>query len=190
MPNAKLISSPYLKTQQELHETGPYGSSGHYWLGHVAELMEVLGAHSLIDYGAGKATLGPYCTRLGYHYQPYDPVTFPTRPKPAQVVVCLDVLEHIEPESLSTVLDDIQKLALTAVFLVVATRPSGKSLSDGRNAHLIVEDYTWWKRHLLERWKSVRTRQFNGGFEMVLATQHPSQGNAFPRKKVKELRGV
>jgi hypothetical protein len=68
----------------------------------------------------------------------------------ADLVVCTDVLEHVEPELLDTVLRHLRSLARKAVFVVIATRPSNKTLSDGRNAHLIVETAEWWIAHLIE----------------------------------------
>lgn len=71
------------------------------------------------------------------------------------MVVCTDVLEHIEPEYLEAVLDDIQRLSKKAAVVVVATREAMKSLPDGRNTHLIVEPYTWWLPKLTDRFNMV-----------------------------------
>ena len=56
----------------------------------------------------------------------------------------IELMEHIEPECLEEVLDNLQWLSLKAVFLVIATRPAKKMLADGRNAHLIafMDDYS------------------------------------------------
>jgi hypothetical protein len=63
---------------------------------------------------------------------------------PADVVVCNDVLEHVEPEHLDEVLKHMASLAKKAIVLTVATVPAVKTLADGRNAHLIVENARWW----------------------------------------------
>jgi hypothetical protein len=60
------------------------------------------------------------------------------------MVVCTDVLEHIEPEHLDAVLRHVCSLAKKAVFLQIATRPAKKCLPDGRNAHLTVQSAEWW----------------------------------------------
>jgi hypothetical protein len=65
-------------------------------------------------------------------------------PAPADLVVCTDVLEHIEPEHLDAVLAHIFRLAQRAVFLQIALFPAKKTLPDGRNAHLIVQPANWW----------------------------------------------
>ena len=81
--------------------------------------------------------------------------------------MCSDVLEHIEPELLENVLDDLCGLSQKAVYLCVATRPAKKILSDGRNAHLIVEDESWWLPKLMERWKMLSFQDAGGEFVFV-----------------------
>ena len=171
MTSLVTISEDYRAQNAELHQRPGYGSSGHLWLGHVLELCEAVNARSLIDYGCGKGTLGRYLKPFGIKYTPYDPATFPKRPKePADIVVALDVLEHIEPDTLNNVLDDMHALGTKLFFAVVSTRPATKTLQDGRNAHLIVEDWWWWKKHLHNhgtRWRGVRTRQHADYFDFV-----------------------
>lgn len=167
-----LISKSYLKDNANLHSKPGYGSSGHLWLGHVLELAEQFECKTVLDYGAGKATLGPYIERYGLEYTPYDPVTFPERPsKPDDMVVCLDVLEHIEPVCLPDVLKDIHTLSNTLVFFVVSTRPSTKTLKNGQNAHLIIKPWARWRGFLSKSkgglWEAVRVRQHPDYFDFV-----------------------
>ena len=76
----------------------------------------------------------------------YDPAIegLDAPPNPADIVVCGDVLEHVEPQCLDAVVDDLRRVTKKAALLVVATRPAVKTLADGRNAHLIVESADWW----------------------------------------------
>jgi hypothetical protein len=60
------------------------------------------------------------------------------------MVTCIDVLEHIEPDCLDNVLDDLERLAEVLVFLTIHTGPAAKVLSDGRNAHLTQQPIEWW----------------------------------------------
>lgn len=103
----------------------------------------------ILDYGCGKSTLQQ---QLPFKIQQYDPAVpkYSTLPDPADIVVCTDVLEHIEPDNLGNVLLHIHSLAKKAAFLVIATRPAKKILEDGRNAHLIVKDMVWWLGALKE----------------------------------------
>lgn len=185
----KVISKGYRKQNEELHEAKGYGSSGHLWLGHILEIADATGARSVLDYGAGKATLGPYIERYGLSYTPYDPATHPAMPTGLfDLVVCLDVLEHIEPDMLDTVLRHMYSLTGGVLFAVVSTRPSSKTLSDGRNAHLITEEWPFWRQHLHDGpyWRGVRTREHHDHFSYVGRAMAP---RGIPKSAIQKLRG-
>ena len=76
----------------------------------------------------------------------YDPAIpgKDAEPEPQDIVVCINVLEHAEPDCLADVLSHIQALSLGGVLFIIDTVPAQKTLADGRNAHLIVEDLDWW----------------------------------------------
>lgn len=154
MKPSDLISPQYLELQRELHaRPNGYGGKGDKWAAGVADLVESLGAWSVLDYGAGEGSLKkallPLLTR-SVRVSEYDPAMpgKDANPEFADLVVCTDVLEHIEPDRLLTVLAHLKVLARKAVFVVVATRPSNKTMTDGRNAHLIVEPGAWWQARL------------------------------------------
>jgi cytochrome oxidase Cu insertion factor (SCO1/SenC/PrrC family) len=65
-------------------------------------------------------------------------------------VVCTDVLEHIELDRLRAVMNHIQGLARKVILLSVALDPANKTLSDGRNAHLIQKPPAWWEARIDE----------------------------------------
>src|SRR6187402_3606554 len=133
----ELISEDYRRLNQQLHaDRADYGASGQKWANTVRELAKSLPATTILDYGAGKRTLE---RALGFGISNYDPAVaeISAPPEPADLVVCTDVLEHIEPERIDALLDDLRRLTIRAVFLSVATRPAKKTLADGRNAHLI-----------------------------------------------------
>lgn len=90
-------------------------------------------------------------------------------PEPADGVVCLDVLEHIEPEFLDGVLEHIRDLAIKCAFFAVSTVPSSRTLGDGRNAHLIIEPKEWWLKVLTLKYDIADTKDVEDGF-LVLAT--------------------
>jgi hypothetical protein len=80
------------------------------------------------------------------------------KPVPAELVTCIDVLEHIEPEYLLNVLDHLEELTEVAIFASVHMGPAGKTLDDGRNAHLTQEPLEWWLPKFMERF-SIQTVQ-------------------------------
>lgn len=154
-----MISEGYRKLNEELHQSKPsYGAGGH---ADVKMVKQLIGEHrpkSILDYGCGKATLSK---SLGWFHPPvhnYDPAIpeYAREPYPGDLVVCTDVLEHIEPAYLEAVLNDLRNLTRKAIYLSIATRPAKKFLSDGRNAHLIIEKPEWWLPKLRERFNIVK----------------------------------
>lgn len=159
-----LISELYRKTNQLLHASNPsYGAGGALWAGRVKELAKEIGPDcSILDYGCGKAKLKEALRKDGLVVHCYDPAIreFASRPAPADLVVCTDVLEHIEPQFLYHVLMDLALLTQHTAFLVACTRPAKKRLPSGENAHLIVEGPDWWREQIGEMF-SVREYELN-----------------------------
>lgn len=154
MTRADLISQAYLGEQRRLHAMPEgYGGKGDKWAQAVLDLARQYDCWSVLDYGCGegalaRAVLARADRRLAV--REYDPAVDgkSDRPSFADLVVCTDVLEHVEPDRLDAVLAHLKSLARRALFIVVATRPSNKTLSDGRNAHLILETPAWWQARI------------------------------------------
>jgi 2-polyprenyl-3-methyl-5-hydroxy-6-metoxy-1,4-benzoquinol methylase len=161
-----LISDEYLEQNRRLHEGGSYGISGLRWAPNVARLAAELGCKTILDYGCGKQTLAEGLKDSGLIVRGYDPAIkgMDAPSEQAEIVVCIDVLEHIEPEYLDNVLIDIARCVVRAVFLVVHTQPALKTLSDGRNAHLIQQPYEWWLPKFTAHWDRVSEALGSNGF--------------------------
>jgi hypothetical protein len=150
-----MISASYRKINEEMHADKPhFGTSGFKYANQIAALAMSMQTQDVLDYGCGKSTLA---SNLPYKIKQYDPAIpkYSKSPSPADLVVCTDVLEHVEPEYLGEVLDHIQSLMKRKGFFMIATRPANKTLPDGRNAHLIVEDAKWWLSALWDRFRVV-----------------------------------
>lgn len=139
-----LITEEYRKLNKELHKTREdYGTSSGAIAGLVKDLINKYEFETVLDYGCGKGLLkkaiGPIITE-------YDPAISgkDNPPSPAELVICSDVLEHIEPECIDDVLGDLERVTQDFLFALIATGPAKKVLSDGRNAHLIQEGLPWW----------------------------------------------
>lgn len=152
-----LISDAYRALNQQLHaEREDYGKGGHQWAKQVEAVAGMLNSTSILDYGAGKGSLAKALS--GLPVREYDPAV-PGKdapPSPADIVVCTDVLEHVEPESLNAVLDHLHQLANKVVVIALHTRAAGKTLPDGRNAHLSQHPPRWWIAELNNRWDIVQ----------------------------------
>jgi hypothetical protein len=146
------ISESYRELQKQLHENPHYGEASLVFAEVVKRIFEKIKAKSISDYGAGKCNLKLGLERNGltdFDYYPYDPA-FPEYgpPRAADLTCCIDVLEHIEPEYLENVLQDLQKITVRFGFFTIATGPAMKILTDGRNAHLIQQPSSWWLERL------------------------------------------
>lgn len=143
-----LISPAYANLNKKLHQDNEaYGTSGIQYAQDVMNLCFQYSTQDVLDYGCGKSTLA---NNLPFTIQQYDPCVerFSAKPWPADILVCTDVLEHIEPDCINDVIAHIGALTKKVAFLLVANGPALKTLEDGRNAHLIQENPRWWLEKL------------------------------------------
>tara|TARA_R100001224_G_scaffold77436_1_gene48040 strand:- start:55 stop:540 length:486 start_codon:yes stop_codon:yes gene_type:complete len=109
---------------------------------------------TFIDYGCGKGhlvnTINDLYPNSCIGYDPAIEQWSELPKEKKEMLICTDVLEHIEPDYLVDVLKNIDSLFTKVAYLSIATCPASKSLPDGRNAHLIQEEPEWWKQTLLE----------------------------------------
>jgi hypothetical protein len=163
-----LISEAYRKEQEILHSRGNYGTASLQYGEIVSTLVETTGAKTLLDYGCGSMQNLRKVLDCDVLYLGYDPaIPEYSRKVPSNLVVCIDVLEHIEPELLDNVLDDLQSLTQGWAFMTVHTGPARKTLSDGRNAHLIQEPPCWWLPKFFSRWDVRQFQATQSGFNVL-----------------------
>lgn len=159
---ATLISDNYCSLNSRLHESNArYGSNGKKWADEIRAIAQETTSETILDYGCGKGSLSSALPEL--NVSEYDPA-IPGKnfaPSNADLVVCTDVLEHIEPDFLDNVLLHLTTLANKRVFFTISTRPAVKELEDGRNTHLIIRDQSWWRERLDENWSILRWHHSN-----------------------------
>jgi len=168
------ISEEYREIQRELHLNPNYGSTSRLYAGLIAQIIHEIGCQTLCDYGAGKGRLQGELAGLGVSgvdYRPFDPA-FPEYgpPRPGQLSVCIDVLEHAEPEYLDQILADLDRVTERLGFFTIHTGPARKQLPDGRNAHLIQKPPSWWLSKLCACFEIVqlqRTQDLKGFWVIV-----------------------
>lgn len=150
-----------VKEYAGFHSTdASYGATGHKTLPWILPHLKALQPKSLIDYGCGKGILGPLVGgRLGIaEVGRYDPAVPQFAVKPDRrfdVLINVDVLEHIPEEELDGVLADMAAIADHAV-LVIDTAPARTLLSDGRNAHVTLHEADWWEAKLKPHFPTIR----------------------------------
>jgi 2-polyprenyl-3-methyl-5-hydroxy-6-metoxy-1,4-benzoquinol methylase len=147
------ISDEYKTLNHDLHLTHPeYGTSGAKAVPLVLNVLQVAPVKTILDYGCGKGTFKPamLAKRPDLEIFEYDPA-IPEKdaaPAPADLILCGDVLEHVEPAHLVQVLGEIRALMKVCGVFVVHLGPAVKTLPDGRNAHLIQKPVEWWAEQL------------------------------------------
>ncbi len=155
----KLISDEYRSMNRALHELPRYGTQGHKFADYIYRLIINNDVKTTLDYGCGKGTLKAALRKLGltcrvYEYDPAVPGRLKC-PEEVDLVVCTDVLEHVEPDYLDNVISHIARIGKKAAFITVHNMPAAKTLADGRNAHLIQETPEWWSSKLSD-WFNVQ----------------------------------
>jgi len=170
------ISPSYLNQQRKLHENPNYGIASLSFAPIVADVIRQTGCKSVSDYGAGKKRLLEGLRQSGVEpkpYLPYDPV-FPEYgvPQSADLVCCIDVLEHIEPDLVDNVIFELAGITTNIAFFSIHMGPAAKTLPDGRNAHLIQRPSSWWLKKLTDHFDilHLQSHQMMGrGFWMIVS---------------------
>ncbi len=154
---AKPISDQQLDLNRSLHQSDPRFGTLQKATGVARGLplamlrMHQLGlASSLLDYGTGKGQLVETLrSELPDSIQVtgYDPAVdqWSAKPEsPSDILTCLDVLEHVEVNSLDAILDDFKSLAKLFCYVAIDLQPAVKTLANGRNAHILLAPPQWW----------------------------------------------
>jgi len=68
-------------------------------------------------------------------------------------IYCVDVLEHIPPEIIGTVLDQMAVLTKSGGFLQIACFRDGCGRMIGEDLHLTLNSPDWWRKKIAERWE-------------------------------------
>jgi len=151
-------SDAYTKELERLHARKSFGTAS----GVPGILQSFLDdrpdVKSILDFGCGKGTPLQSLSNKDMTIYNYDPITNPIElPKQVDLVYSRDVLEHIEPEQIDSVLNKLFTISNKYQHHLIACHPAKKGLSDGRNAHLIIERPKWWKQKIqtIPGWKII-----------------------------------
>jgi hypothetical protein len=170
-----LSSDEYRAQQEAMHMMRRgYGGKGSKWADAVSWLCRLFDCGSVLDYGCGQGSLKHKLESAGARCEVREfDIGIPSKrvmPSFADLVVCTDVLEHIEPAYLGNTLNHICRLTRKVALLSVALDPSNKCLpvldergcavrdDDGDvkcgdvNAHLIQKPSAWWEAKVDEHW--------------------------------------
>ena len=152
-------SKEYLEELKKLHNIKSFGRNAGI-PDVVKNLIIENKINSFLDYGAGKGLTSEAIKEAfpNIDLYTYDPATFPIDlPEKVELTYSSDVLEHVEPSLIDETVNDLSNRSTRYQYHLIACHPAKKSLSDGRNAHLIIENANWWRTKLeaLQDWKIV-----------------------------------
>jgi 16S rRNA A1518/A1519 N6-dimethyltransferase RsmA/KsgA/DIM1 with predicted DNA glycosylase/AP lyase activity len=157
-----MISPEYRQLLERTHAKGPWGLASLNEIDRIVLMLNRFQITHVLDYGAGQQNLSKKLPDLipNLIVDSYDPgiPAIANTPAPAPFVCCIDVLEHVEPEYIDQVLDDLQRVVANLGYFTVAVDPATKILEDGRNAHLIVQPVEWWAQKIQARFAIVERK--------------------------------
>lgn len=145
-----MISNEYRKLNEQQHKKDPqYGTSGWKSASTVLQLHKRLNAGSVLDYGCGKGML-KHTLPHTIDVREFDPAV-PGKDAPpakADIVVVADVMEHVEPDHVTSVLAHVGDLTGMVAYFVISLAHGTRTLPDGSLCHRTVETVDWWRDRL------------------------------------------
>lgn len=152
----KLITDEYQSLLRQKHIAKPWGGSGKSW---IPTLEKFVFSHtrigSALDFGCGRHTFKEAMGELHptVAVSEYDPGVpgFDALPGGQfDLVVCTDVMEHVEDKFTVDTLELIRALTRKVVLFNIVTTPCRSTLPDGRNTHINLKKSDEWIRILGE----------------------------------------
>ena len=123
---------------------------------------------NFLDYGCGKNGLINLLKKnedlKSVKFTGYDPAIDKFKNKPTNkfdIVTCIDVLEHISRSKIPQIFEEIDELTDGFFFFAIDLIPAKKTLSDHRNAHIMLAPSDWWCQQISTQFSY--TRFFQGG---------------------------
>lgn len=161
---SEFLSEGYRSVLTETHMSYGmrWGGAGKSHAETVLEFAQQLQAFDVLDYGCGRGTLREAIPLPVKEYDPGIPGK-DKLPEPADLVVCTDVMEHVEPDKIDNVLKHLRTLTRKGIFLVIALTPAKLTLSDGRNAHISLHPANWWVEKLSKAGFIITRKQLRKG---------------------------
>jgi hypothetical protein len=142
---------------KDLH-TGFYGSSSMLHFDTISKEVLKVDPSSMLDYGCGRSDLVAHFWNDGKRrIARYDPAVpaYKDFPKEGfEMVLCNDVLEHIEMMDVVRVLEEIKSKSINVVF-TISMKLARAKLPDGRNAHITLLSRSEWLRWLKQHFQTV-----------------------------------
>lgn len=162
----------HIRLYQELHASKHYGGSAtELHLDTVAGVVRELQPQSILDFACGRSDLVAHFYRDGERrIAKYDPAipAHATMPDGCfDLVLAMDVMEHVPMASVDRVLTEIRDKGSRALF-TISLKLARAKLPDGRNAHVTILRHGEWERWIADYFGTVRRLESEWDHELVL----------------------
>ena len=114
----------------------------------IFENIKNKNVNTILDYGCGKARFHKLLFKDLKHLKitKFDPAVEEFSNKPQglfDLILCIDVLEHIEENKLKEIIEDIFNYGNNVIFTITCY-PATQILPNGKNAHYTIKEPNWW----------------------------------------------
>lgn len=173
-----LITPEYKKLLQQEHLTTHWGTTSYFRKDYILKVIKKYNKTIILDYGSGQGSFKKLIdsdkTLYPYTVIEYEPgiSTLSNPPNPCEFVLCTDVLEHVEPNCIENVLDDLKRVVLDIGLFTICCQSAHRILQDGRNAHLIIESPDWWLEKLKMRFNIEFESHNSKGLTVVVRSKN------------------
>jgi hypothetical protein len=148
-----------IEQYREMHRIHMYGVTSVKKAPYIMPYVQMRAPHTVIDYGCGQSALADViAARCGVDVIRYDPAipAYAGVPVgPFDLLMNVDVLEHLPEDDIHDVIDTMANLSDSAI-IIIDTHLARTVLPDGRNAHLTVRPARWWQDRLARHYKYLR----------------------------------
>ncbi len=150
-PGMHSMSDDLIQQYRLIHSREAYGNTSVKNLPYILPLIDEMKPASIIDFGCGQSSLADELAKAtGARTARYDPAIPEHSVKPEgkfDLLVNVDVLEHVPEDELEPIIADMAAFAKHAI-IIIDTGPAVLILPDGRNAHVTQHDQDWWAERL------------------------------------------
>ena len=152
------MSESKIDQYKQIHATHKYGDTSIKNLRYLRPQVQILKPKTIIDFGCGRSKLiDVLCNSVGAQGTRYDPAIPEYSKQPAgkhDLLINVDVLEHVPVNQLDDVVGQMASLCEEAI-IVIDTREAKAILPNGENAHCTVRSHDWWGDYLSKHFKRL-----------------------------------
>lgn len=161
-----MISQAYQDKITKYHKTRLWGGAVEGKAFDIECTAKNNNCKSILDFGCG---FGLLKQKIGHKFDvtEYDAGIEGKNKLPVgkfDMVVCCDVMEHVEPEFVDQTIDWIYYYSTKIIYVSICCAPSLETFDDGSNLHLTVKPPSFWLEHFERRGARLAYNGTDRGF--------------------------